>query len=309
MLLDRSVVRTWCMRGTLHLLAIEDVVGLLPLIGPAMIRRSRGRLAELGLDDETCAKRVRIIREVLADLGPLTRADLTEQLAAGGLALTGQAPYHLLRRAALEAVVCYGPLQQSEPTYVLLDEWSGVRPDGHGDERQLGELARRYLDAYGPAGPEDLATWSGLPIREARKAWKLIEDELVETQVVERPAWVPVRRAEGLAGLKQTTPLVSLLPSFDTYLLGYADRDLAVAPQYGKRVNRGGGLIRPTVLLDGRVAGTWNSKQTRGDVQTVVTPFEELSADVFAQLEIEATDLARFLEVDGELIVTEPSPD
>lgn len=212
-------------------------------------------------------------------------------------------------RQALEGLVCYGPLQQSEPTYVLLEDWAGIRPHGHGDEPQLAELARRYLDAYGPAGPEDLATWSGLPIREARKAWKLIEDELVETKVGGRPAWILATRADWLEALEPRPPLVRLLPSFDTYLLGYAERDLAVAPQYQKRVNRGGGVVNPTVLLDGRVVGTWNRKQTRGRLQTVVTPFEELPSEVQAQLGLEAADLARFLEVEGELVVTEPSPD
>ena len=100
MLRERSVVRTWCMRGTLHLLAAEDLEWLVPLIGPAIIRASRRRLAEVGLYEEACAKGIRIIRQGLADQGPLSRGELANQLVARGISLKGQATYHLIRLGA-----------------------------------------------------------------------------------------------------------------------------------------------------------------------------------------------------------------
>src|SRR5437660_12569240 len=73
---ERSIVRTWGQRGTLHLLATEDLAWLLPLFGPVFIAASQRRRMELGLDEDTCARGIGIIRDVRASHGPLTRAEL-----------------------------------------------------------------------------------------------------------------------------------------------------------------------------------------------------------------------------------------
>jgi hypothetical protein len=154
---ERTIIRTWGQRGTLHLLATEDLGWLLPLFGPVFIAASQRRRAELGLDEDTCARGIRVIRDVLANQGPLTRAELVEQLALRGISLEGQARPHLLYRAALEGVICLGPDRGREPTYVLISDWVDL---GHAlsEETAYAELARRYLNAYGPAIPEDMAT-------------------------------------------------------------------------------------------------------------------------------------------------------
>src|SRR5690348_17482238 len=78
---DRSIIRTWGPRGTLHLLATEDVGWLLSLLGPVFIAGDSRRRAELGLDEETCVTLIAVLRDMLANHGPLTRAELVEQLA------------------------------------------------------------------------------------------------------------------------------------------------------------------------------------------------------------------------------------
>src|SRR5207248_3232015 len=113
---ERTIIRSWGMRGTLHLLATEDIGWLLPLLGPIFIAGDRRRREELGLDEDTCTRGMRIIRDVLATHGPLTRAEIVEQLATHGLRLEGQTRPHLLSRAALEGVICLGPDRGSEPT-------------------------------------------------------------------------------------------------------------------------------------------------------------------------------------------------
>ena len=300
---ERSIVRTWCQRGTFHLVATNDLDWLIPLVGPAAIKASRRRLAELGLDEPTCAKGIDVIREVLAN-GPLTRAELTDQMAMRDLRLVGQAPYHLFRRAALEGVVCFGPDQGKEPTYVLVEDWTR-RPVVPGDEEQgMAELVRRYLDAYGPATPEDMAAWSGLNISEARKAWKLVGDELGEVEVRGEPAWT-LGRPE--IPPEDAPPVVRLLPYFDILLLGYASRNLVVDPQYDKRINRGGGWISRTVVVDGRIVATWKMEKAQGGVAVFVEPFDTLSEETVADLKGDVADLGRFLGADASLEVVTPS--
>ncbi len=277
---ERTVIRTWGPRGTLHLLATEDLGWLLPLLGPVFVAGDRRRREELGLDEDTCVRGVRIISTILANQGPLTRAELFEQLASHGLLLEGQARPHLLSRAALEGIICLGPDRGSEPTYVLLSDWVEQEHKGHSLSDAHAELTRCYLGAYGPATPEDQATWSGMPLKSTRAAWQPVADQLMEVEVAGAPAWMLKSRAAWLDELAVHPPIVRLLPRFDSYLLGYQKRDLAVAPQYAKRINAGGGIIHPTVMVDGRVMGTWKSTRKSSHLDVMVEPFDQLAPQV-----------------------------
>ncbi|GAC1370958.1 MAG: winged helix DNA-binding domain-containing protein [Ktedonobacteraceae bacterium] len=295
---DRSVVRMWGLRGTLHLLPVEDLDWLLPLLGPPFIARDRRRRAELGLDEETCTRGIQIIRHVLTSQGSLTRDELVEQIATHGLRLVGQARPHLLSRAALEGVICFGPDRAGEQTYVLLSDWIGQEHArlSFSEIAAHAELTHRYLGAYGPATPHDQATWSGLPMSQTRAAWQHLADQLLEVEVAGSPAWLLKKDAARLNEQPASTPIVHLLPSFDPCLLGYQKRDLLVPPQYARRINAGGGMLHPTLLADGRAVGTWKSKQQQNYLQVQVEPFGQLAPEVSAQVETEVSDLARFLE-------------
>jgi len=300
---ERTIIRTWGQRGTLHLLATEDLGWLLPLFGPVFIAGDRRRREELGLDEDTCARAISVIRDVLASQGALTRAELVEQLAARGIRLTGQARPHLLYRAALEGIICLGPERGAEPTYVLLNDWVEPGRATLSPEAALAELVLRYLQAYGPATPEDLAAWSGMPISRIRPAWPRIADQLLEVEVAGSPAWMLKTYAAWLDEPPTPAPIVRLLPGFDIYLLGYQNRDLAVPSQHAKRINAGGGMIHPVLLVDGRAVGTWKSKRQKNRLEVVVEPFDQLAIRVQQGLQAEITDFARFLGVPASLLL------
>ena len=297
---ERTIVRTWIQRGTLHLVATEDLGWLLPLFGPVFIAADQRRRAELGLDEDTCAKGIRIIRNVLADQGPLTRTESVEQLAIQGVHLEGQARPHLLHRAALEGIICYGPDRGTEPSYVLLSDWV-EQGQSLSQEAAYTELAHRYLNAYGPTTPEEMATWSGLPISKIRAAWQHIANQLMEVEVAGSPTWMPKSCAAWLDELPAPSSIVRLLPSFDIYLLGYRNRAFAVPAQHAKRINAGGGILHPTVLIDGWAVGTWKSKRKKNSLDVVVEPFEQFPSQIHEGLEAEVTDLGRFLGMQASL--------
>lgn len=294
---ERSIIRTWGQRGTLHLLAAEDLGWLLPLLGPIFIAGDRRRRIELGLDEETCARGIAALRDILATQGPLTRAELVEQVAARtGIRLVGQAAPHLLARAALEGVICLGPDRGTKPTYVLLADWiDTANMTSLSRDAASAELARRYLAAYGPAEPDDLAAWSGLPMSDVRAGWKSIENDLTDVETAGRPAWMLKEHLDLLDEFTMQTPVVRLLPGFDTYLLGYRSRNLLVSPRYARRINAGGGMVHPTLVVDGWTAGTWKLKRQKNGVDVVLEPFVELAAEVQPALEAEVEDIARFL--------------
>ena len=290
---ERLVVQTWCWRGTLHLVASDDLAWLLPLVGPVFIRANRRRYAELGLDEDTIGRGLRAVQDVLARCGPLTRPEITDLLAARGIRLEGQARPHLLGRAALEGLICLGPDRGREPTYALLADWLGKLRVASRAEA-LRTLASRYLAAYGPAGPEDLAAWSGLPAVDVRTAWAHVgEVDLV--RVGSRETWLPRSRLEWLHQAQTADAVVRLLGAFDTYLLGYRDRALAVAPAHLRRVHPGGGIIHPVVLVDGRAMGRWRFHPGTSSSEVQVDPFVPLASAIQDGIVAETADLARFL--------------
>lgn len=293
---DRSIVRTWCMRGTLHLLATHDLQWLISLHGPEFIRKSQRRYEELGLSEEICAKAIRLIHNFLFNEGPLTRAKLAKKLSRSGIPTEGQVAYHLVRRAGLESAICFGPNRQGEPTYVLNATWLSS-DESPGVDDAFAKLSRRYLEAYGPTRPDDMATWSGLSLIKAREGFKVIKDELLEVDSDAVPYSMLKSQLNWLDEKLEDRMIVNLLPSYDPYLLGYRGRDLIVPMQYAKRIHPGGGVIRPTLLVNGVAAATWRTKRHKSFLEVIVEPFEILDNEVIHALEEEVHDLGRFLQI------------
>lgn len=292
----RSVIWTWCMRGTLHLIARADAGWLLPLFGPAYIQKGGRRFAELGIDEDNGPRAVAAIERMLAEEGPLTRAEIRGRLAAQRFPFEGQATYYLMWRAALSALACYGPERDGEATFVRLADWTPVAPVG--GEDVPGELARRYLGGYGPASLDDFSTWMGLGKSTARQGFEAIADERLGVEYEGETLWLLNQHADRLDAPRPAAPLVRLIPAYDAYLLGYTRRDFLVADEYAKRIHPGGGLIRPTVLVDGQAAGTWKSKAANGRLRVTVSPFEPLGEAAAHGLAEAVNDLGRFAGTD-----------
>jgi hypothetical protein len=114
-----------------------------------------------------------------------------------------------------------------------------------------GELARRHLRSRAPARPEDFAAWAGLPLGVARRAWRGLALEEMGGLGWALRGHVPAPVAPCL---------VRLLPMFDELLLGWKDRDPILPPQHAAAVLPGGGMLRATVTVGGRIAGTWTAE-------------------------------------------------
>jgi hypothetical protein len=241
------------------------------LLGPLGLTGSHRRLTQLGVPEADRPRAADAIRAALREHGPLTRVELMEHVARAGIETAGQAGAHLPMLAALQGHVCFGPpARGGKPTYVLRDDWLGSGLPQLSREQGLAELARRYVRAFGPAAPEDFASWSGLPLRDARAGWAAVG----ETERPEEPPPDP--------------PVVRLLPAFDTYLLGHRTRDAIVPAEHARRVWPGGGIVRPTIVANGHAVGTWR----RAGAKIELEPFAE-PRDVAAGEEV--ADVQRFL--------------
>jgi hypothetical protein len=293
---QRSIVRTWLMRGTLHLAAADDLGWLLAALGPAFASANRARHAQLGLDAGLKARGVAAIRRILDGSGPLTRHEIVDRLRRHDVKLDAktQAPIHLIQLAALEGVLCLGPDRDHQATYVAVSDWLSdrLKPEGS-REMALKELALRYFRAYGPATFDDFVAWSGLPVTEARPAMAAARTDLTEVALHGESAFLPGSNLTGLD--PRSPPDVKLLPAFDTYLLGYRRRDLAVPSVLQRRLQRGGGWLHPAVVVNGRAVAAWSLKVTTGIAQITIEPFETIGATIRSGIDKEAADVGRFL--------------
>jgi hypothetical protein len=287
---ERSLVKTWAMRGTLHLLPAsewQDWIELLRTrewrITPAWVRYHKITAAEL--DAVTAA-----IPEALAG-DPLTREELADRIAA----ITGHG--HLgeqlrsgwsavFKPAANRGLLCQGPPRGDNVTFTDPARWLGVDlPGGGGAEPDtaspaVGALLARFLDAHGPATREDLARWLGVTPKEARLLLATHADALVEVSVEGASAWMTPAGARAAA---RSGPAegVHLLPAFDPYVLAPLSHRAHTIPK-GRvaAVSRAAGWISPVLLVDGRVAGTWEPATEGGTTVVTVTPFARLPARV-----------------------------
>ncbi len=296
--IDRSFVLTWSLRGTLHLVAAQDIAWQLALVGPSAIRGTNRRYQQLGLGKDIRENALADITDILSKYGALTRAQLAEYLGERGIPVAGQAIHHLLRFAALRGLICLGPEFAGKLTFVLLKEWL---PDFHLTELSdeiLPILARRYLAAYGPAAPADLCRWSGLSLAKAKTALNSIAKETV---VIDIGSGNALMLADQQLPADDQQATIRFLPRYDNYLLAYHSRDFLVDPAHARQIHPGGGLIRSCVIINGQAQATWRLEEKRKTARLNVQPYDTIDHALLPMLQEEAASLGHFLERDIEL--------
>jgi len=294
----RVLVRTWAMRGTVHLLHADELGWMVSLLGPSLIKKGAGRRLELGLDDKKLSDGLRELPRILRDRDPLTRDELVDELARRGINIgrPGQAPYHLVAYAGLKGITFIGPDRAGgEQTYSLVSKRDG-RQKPYTREQALAEFTSQYLGSYGPAGLKDLASWSGLSLKDVKKGWGLAgaRDKIRELKIEDRTLWSPEMQYKSLDEAARADTAVSLIPAFDALVLGYADREYLVPEKYGNEVYHGGQTV-PVVLVNGLASGTWRYERRGKNLNVVVRPFEPFDRATAALVREEAEDVGRFL--------------
>lgn len=295
---ERSLLRTWVMRMTIHLIPTEDADWWLPLFEPDIERWQRRRLGELGFAAREADKALDVIGRALAEEGPLTRTEVRERVERAGVKLNTQTGMHITGLAVTSGIACLGPDRRKQTCLVRREDWLGKRRrvDRKG---ALAELARVYLRAFAPATDRDFAYWSGMGLREVRSGLEAIASEIEELRVGEAVLLAP--RA-GLPRLPRRGR-VRMLGNFDTYLLGWKDRRFSVADEHELHVKEGGGgWIRPVVVEDGIVIGGWRSTRGDGRLEISLSLPEAERRRLAAAIDAEIQDIARFEAVEVEVL-------
>ncbi len=283
---DRALVKTWAMRGTLHLLPAREWRTWMAVLRTREWRITPGWVKYHGITEAELKAVTEAIPEALAG-EPLTRGELADRIAA----ITGHAHLReqlrsgwaaVLKPAANRGLLCQGPPRSTNVTFTDPDRWLGG--ERHGSEPDpdaaMAVVLARFLDAYGPATRDDLARWLGVTPKAARQVLVAHGGDLAEVDVEGHRAWMT---PAGAAAATAAGPPrgVHLLPGFDPYVLApLSHRAHTIPAGRVDAVSRSAGWISPVLLVDGRIAGTWEAERS-GDATTVtITPFAALPTAV-----------------------------
>ena len=296
---DKSLVKTWLMRGTLHLVPSAD----LPLFTAAMrshrVWPNNTWLKWVQLTERELIDLIRAIGDALEQ--PMTREELIAQVGRGRsdhvrtVLKSGWST--LLKPVARAGRLCFGPSRGQSVSFVQPEKWLGSWHEEDPDTA-LVEVARRYLRAYGPATKDDFARWWGAWPGVGKAAWAALADEVVPVSIEGRRADA-LRDDLGLMAGAAAGHSILLLPAFDPYLMGYSSRDHLFEPVYRSRVSRTAGWISPVVLMDGRVTATWSHSVAKQMLRITFEPFRKLPPKVRPEIRFRAEELAATLGLAG----------
>jgi len=304
---SKSLVKTWVMRGTLHVIPSAD----LPIYNKALKRmwfEHHGRFMRApdwpGIDERRNVIYPKI-SEALTEK-PLKRKDLSDKVQS--LLKDDSKPYErlfsgwggILKETAYDGLTVHAQPCERESCFARLDKWlPHIDLTKVGEEEAHKELLLKYLRGYGPATKQDFCLWSGLMAGDADKA---IENASSLTEEV---------KVDGAKGsfllLKQDLRLLSsmdldekpplrLLPKFDSLLLGHKDRTRIIRDEHKKRVFKPiVGDIAASVLINGRIVGTWKHQKAKRTLSILITPFERIGKEDLKEGEQVATELGRYM--------------
>jgi hypothetical protein len=299
---ERTLIKTWAMRGTLHLVTPDD----LSLYAAARNSNDEKNWINYFVYYGITAAQYEIfmaaVSQVLNDQ-PMTR----EQLATAIGKFTGIPKLRdliltsnwgsPLKPSAFRGDLCFGPSQGQNVTFVNPQKWTGISPQLIEPETAQKEVLRRYLQSYGPATPENFVRWrwGGSGLTTARKLFKSMEAELEEFNV---EGWHASALKTTLKSLEAANlqGSVNLLPLFDAYILGHGRDFESILPMaYKSRVFRPQGWISATIVVDGSIKGVWEYKTRPKQTTIKISMFSPPTTPVRKGIEAEAERLGVFL--------------
>jgi hypothetical protein len=285
---EKTILRTWLLRGTLHFVLAADIRWMIELVAPRILLENKRRYRELELEEQTLLHSNDLLVKALQTANQLDRKALLSILEINGISTKGQRGVFMLQRASLDGLICQGVTHANNPTFIQLD---GFTSKGFERDEALSELARRYFTSRGPATLQDFIWWSGLSVAEARAGINSIQSQFVQETVDGNSYWWP----QSMPVFDENFQTVLLLPGFDEYLLAYRNRSASLdVPRY-KRMTPPNGMLPATIVFNGQVKGTW--KHTIKNDVVLVTPylFNPLSSAERENVTAAARHLGKFL--------------
>jgi hypothetical protein len=307
---DRTLVKTFGPRGTVHLLATADLpmwTGALSALPSSVPMHPE----PVRFTPEQADEVIAAIGDALAE-GELTIDELTGAIVDRTGPWAGERTMEafqdrwprwrqLTSTAAHCGVLCFGPNRGPKVTYTNPHRWlPGFRPDD--GDAALRTLVMRYLYAYGPATPQHFARWLSIPPQRAVELFDELAGELEYVELDGEPGWI-------MAGDTATPPRphrgIRLLPYFDAFVVASQPRQrLFPAAAAARGLTPGGQAGNyPVLLVDGVVGGVWHQRRSGRKLAITVEPLGELTTSQRRQLEDEVDLVGAVMQAKPTLTV------
>ncbi len=294
---EGKILRTHVMRPTWHFIAPEDIRWMLELTAPRVKTILKSYNRKLELDDALFAKSNAAIIKTLQDHTYCTRQELKAILEEIGINTDVQRLAHIIMQAELDGLICSGPRRGKQFTYALMEE-RVKKAKKLSREQALTKLVINYFKSHGPAQLKDFSWWSGLTVKDARDALNSIKSKLNQSTHNDKTYWF----FDNKEVKTPKSPSALLLSIYDEYTIAYKDRgDISEARDIERMISMGNALTA-VIILNGKVAGTWNKSLKKNRVEIRLNPFHKFSKDEQEAIESEANRYSEFVEIPAVLI-------
>lgn len=288
---DKSLIRTYSLRSTFHIVHPADARWLTALARERFISTTASQHRKLELDEKIFAKCNAIIHDALSGGKEQTRDELKALLEKKKINCEPQRMNNILYRAGMDGLICSGKRRGKEFTYALLDDY--VPPAKKFPvEEALSLLALRYITGHGPATAQDFSWWSGYPVTACKAALLSHGKTLHAITVQEQEYWMLPETRPG----KPSTG-IKLLSGFDEYYMGFKDKRPMLDEAFSKHLSPPNGLLPYIILLNGKVAGTWRRNIKKNVIGLEYAPFKPFSAAQQKALKDAAKSYGKFMEL------------
>ncbi|HZL64666.1 MAG TPA: winged helix DNA-binding domain-containing protein [Thermoleophilia bacterium] len=300
---EGRILRTHVLRPTWHFVLPADIRWLLTATVPRIQAGNAGRYRRLGLDADSLRRSEELLAGALRGGEQLTRSELADVLAVGGVDVQHQRLPHVLMYAELNATICSGARRGLQHTYALLAERA---PDALDLPREaaLAELAWRFFTSHGPATAKDFATWASLTLADVKASVEAAGSSLRREEIGGVAFWRGAHESARTAALR--SPSVRLLQGYDEYIMGYTETKGVLARPGTAWSPATPPVFALVVLLDGRVAGFWKRTLRRDEVVVEAALLEPFDAAQMEELEAEAARYGAFLGLDATVVLAPP---
>ncbi len=307
---DRSLVKTWVMRGTLHMVPSSE----LPVYNRSLRRmwfEHHGRFMKAPEWSSIEQRRNQIYPKILQalDQKTLKRKDLGDKVRS--LLKDESFPYErlfsgwggILKETAYEGLTVHAEPCDRESCFAKLSQWlPRIELSSVSEEEAQKRLLIKYLRGYGPATQQDFSLWSGLMAGDAKRAIESASSMIVQIEVEGAKAqfWILEEDMKALDSIDSAESAPArLLPKFDSILLGHKDRSRIVKDHHKKLVFRSmAGDIAATVLINGQIAGTWRHTRKRYTLAVSIKPFGKIAQDDMAEVKQQASELSQYMNAE-----------
>ncbi|MDB5137861.1 MAG: winged helix DNA-binding protein [Mucilaginibacter sp.] len=287
---DGDIIRTHVMRPTWHFVSPQDIRWMLELTAARVQGIAGTQHRQFQLNNSVFLQCEKAISSALQGGKQLMRSEVADALQQAGIATNEQRFIHIMMQMELTGLVCSGGRHVKQFTYALLDERVPITKKISRDEA-LAMLTERYFIAHGPATLTDFVWWSGLTVTDAKAGLEIIKDKLTSQMINGSSYWF----AEQSYNLKSKSSTAFLLPNYDEFIVSYKDRSASIASSNVNKTDPRGTIFNNTIVVSGRIIGTWKHTFKKDTVILNLIPFARLSKSNDAAINAAAKRYTKFL--------------